>query len=69
MQEKVRKAGDEPEGSDSGTRPSRPDGVDKVTGRARFGADVHLPNMLIGKVLRSPHAHARSRSSDTTTGS
>ena len=47
-----------------GTRPVRPDGVDKVTGRARFGADVHLPNMLVGKVLRSPHAHARIRSVD-----
>ena len=49
-----------------GTRPVRPDGVDKVTGRARFGADVHLPNMLVGKVLRSPHAHARIRSVDTS---
>jgi len=48
-----------------GTRPLRPDGVDKVTGRAKFGADIHLPNMLIGKVLRSPHAHARIRSIDT----
>jgi CO/xanthine dehydrogenase Mo-binding subunit len=42
-----------------GTRPLRPDGVDKVTGRAKFGADLHVANMLIGKVLRSPHAHAR----------
>ena len=41
-----------------GTRPIRPDGVDKVTGRAKFGADLQLPGMLIGKVLRSPHAHA-----------
>ena len=49
-----------------GTRPVRPDGVDKVTGRARFGADVHLPNMLVGKVLRSPHAHGRIRSIDTS---
>ena len=49
-----------------GTRPVRPDGVDKVTGRARFGADVHLPNMLVGKVLRSPHAHARIRSIDAS---
>ena len=49
-----------------GTRPVRPDGVDKVTGRARFGADVHLPNMLVGKVLRSPHAHARIGSIDTS---
>ena len=42
-----------------GTRPVRPDGVDKVTGRAQFGADLNLPNMIYGKVLRSPHAHAR----------
>ncbi|UCC62534.1 MAG: xanthine dehydrogenase family protein molybdopterin-binding subunit [Anaerolineae bacterium] len=44
-----------------GTRPSRHDGTDKVTGRALFGADVRLPGMLYGKVLRSPHAHARIR--------
>ena len=49
-----------------GTRPVRPDGVDKVTGRARFGADFSLPNMLVGQVLRSPHAHARIRSIDTS---
>ncbi|WP_119461903.1 xanthine dehydrogenase family protein molybdopterin-binding subunit [Rhodospirillaceae bacterium SYSU D60014] len=49
-----------------GTRPLRPDGVDKVTGRARFGADMAAPGMLIGKVLRSPHAHARIRSIDTS---
>ncbi len=45
-----------------GGRPVRPDGVDKVTGRAKFGADLKLPGMLIGQVLRSPHAHARIRS-------
>src|SRR5262245_13333515 len=49
-----------------GTRPVRPDGVDKVTGRAKFGADLHLPNMLVGKVLRSPHAHARIKSIDVS---
>jgi CO/xanthine dehydrogenase Mo-binding subunit len=48
-----------------GTRPLRPDGVDKVTGRAKFGADLHVANMLVGKVLRSPHAHARIKSIDT----
>jgi CO/xanthine dehydrogenase Mo-binding subunit len=42
-----------------GTRPDRPDGVDKVTGRARYGADMALPGMLHAAVLRSPHAHAR----------
>jgi len=47
-----------------GTRPVRPDGIDKVTGRAAFGADLNLPNMLQGKVLRSPHAHARIKSID-----
>ncbi|MGZ8266668.1 MAG: xanthine dehydrogenase family protein molybdopterin-binding subunit [Burkholderiales bacterium] len=49
-----------------GTRPIRPDGVPKVTGVARFGADYALPGMLWGKVLRSPHAHARIRSIDTS---
>ncbi len=47
-----------------GTRPVRPDGVDKVTGRAAFGADFTLPGMLFGLVLRSPHAHARIKSVD-----
>lgn len=49
-----------------GTRPIRHDGVDKVTGRARYGADVNLPGMLHGKVLRSPHAHARIKSIDAS---
>ena len=49
-----------------GTRPVRPDGVPKVTGAAKFGADYHLPGMIYGKVLRSPHAHARIRSIDTS---
>jgi len=49
-----------------GTRGPRPDGVDKVTGRAQFGADISVPGMLIGKVLRSPHAHARINSIDTS---
>jgi CO/xanthine dehydrogenase Mo-binding subunit len=48
-----------------GTRPLRPDGVDKVTGRAKFGADANAPGMLVGKILRSPHAHARIRAIDT----
>ncbi len=41
-----------------GTRPIRPDGTDKVTGRAQYGADVRLTGMLYGRVKRSPHAHA-----------
>jgi len=49
-----------------GTRPIRPDGVDKVTGRARYGADISMPGLLYGKVLRSPHAHARIKSIDAT---
>ncbi len=49
-----------------GTRPIRPDGVPKVTGRALYGADLKLPGMLYGKVLRSPHAHARIKSIDTS---
>src|SRR6201988_3112966 len=42
-----------------GTRPIRHDGIEKVTGRAKYGADYSFPGMLFGKVLRSPHAHAR----------
>ena len=49
-----------------GTRPERPDGVDKVTGRAKFGADMTAPGMLHGAILRSPHAHARILSIDTS---
>lgn len=49
-----------------GTRPVRPDGLDKVTGKARFGADLVLPGMLEGAVLRSPHAHARIVAIDTS---
>ena len=49
-----------------GTRPIRHDGADKVTGRARYGADVHAAGLLHGKILRSPHAHARIKSIDTS---
>jgi CO/xanthine dehydrogenase Mo-binding subunit len=49
-----------------GTRPNRPDGVDKVTGRARFGADVTAPGMLHAAIVRSPHAHARIIRIDTS---
>src|ERR1700736_4067488 len=48
-----------------GTRPIRHDGVDKVTGRAKYGADYSFPGMLFGKVLRSPHAHALIKSIKT----
>ncbi|HEX5452651.1 MAG TPA: hypothetical protein VFX06_02565, partial [Stellaceae bacterium] len=49
-----------------GTRPIRPDGVPKVTGRAMYGADLTMPGTLYGKMVRSPHAHARIRSIDTS---
>jgi len=49
-----------------GTRPVRHDGLDKVTGRANYGADFTLPGLLHGYVLRSPHAHARIVSIDTS---
>ena len=49
-----------------GTRPIRHDGADKVTGRAKYGGDFEMAGMLHGKVLRSPHAHARIKSIDTT---
>src|SRR5712692_1977310 len=48
-----------------GTRPIRHDGVEKVTGQARYGADMRLPGMLYGKILRSPYAHARIKSINT----
>ncbi|QIA25773.1 xanthine dehydrogenase family protein molybdopterin-binding subunit [Mesorhizobium sp. AA22] len=49
-----------------GTRPIRPDGVDKVTGRARYGADFNMAGQLVGRVLRSPHPHATIRKIDTS---
>src|ERR1700751_5050839 len=48
-----------------GTRPIRHDGVEKVTGAARYGADYSFPGMLFGRVLRSPHAHAIVKSIKT----
>jgi CO/xanthine dehydrogenase Mo-binding subunit len=67
MQEKI---GNPPVGGHDydiiGTRPIRPDGVDKVTGRAKFGADYRLAGQLVGHVLRSPHPHARIVSIDTS---
>ena len=47
-----------------GTRPLRHDGMDKVTGRAVYGADVQFPGMIHGRILRSPYAHARVRGID-----
>ena len=47
-----------------GTRPVRHDGIDKVTGHALYGADFSMAGQIYGKVLRSPHAHARIKSID-----
>lgn len=44
----------------------RAEGPDKVTGRTRYAADVPCEGLLWGKVLRSPHAHARIRGIDAT---
>ena len=49
-----------------GTRPIRHDGADKVTGRALYGGDFNTAGLLHGKILRSPHAHARIKSVDTS---
>ena len=49
-----------------GTRPIRHDGMEKVTGKALYGADVQLPNMSHGAILRSPHAHAKINSIDSS---
>jgi xanthine dehydrogenase molybdenum-binding subunit len=44
----------------------RIDGVDKVTGSAKYAADIKLENMLHAKLLRSPHAHAKVKRIDTS---
>src|SRR5215472_6064377 len=49
-----------------GTRVSRLDGPDKVSGRAKYTYDVNRPGMLYGKILRCPHAHAKIVSIDTS---
>lgn len=49
-----------------GSRVEKLDAADKVTGRARFGSDVTLPRLLVGKILRSPHAHAMIKQIDIT---
>ena len=49
-----------------GTRPVRHDGADKVTGKAVYTDDLHVPNMVFGAFVRSPHAHARIVSIDTS---
>src|SRR4029450_7282525 len=52
-----------------GRRTPKVDALDKVTGRAQFSADVALPRMLVGKVLRSPYTHARIKRIDTSKAS
>ena len=49
-----------------GTRPVRHDGLEKVNGKARFAADMTKPRMIHGHVLRSPYAHAKILSIDTS---
>ncbi len=54
-----------PEGKEVvGGRFSRKDAYEKVTGRAKYPDDIKLPNMLWGKILTSPYAHARIKSID-----
>src|SRR5260370_14376225 len=44
----------------------RVDAIDKVTGAARYAADMNLPGMLWGKFVRSPYPHARIKRIDTS---
>ncbi len=66
MQEKIGNPPIEGEFKYIGTRQVRPDGIDKVTGRAKFGADMNMAGQLTGRVLRSPHPHARIVKIDTS---
>ncbi len=43
----------------------RPDGLEKVTGKAIYTTDIYLPNMLIGRAKRSPYPFARIRGINT----
>lgn len=49
-----------------GQRVQRVEGFEKVTGSSQYIADIYLPGMLVGKVLRSPFPHARIRAIDTS---
>ena len=55
-----------PQPSVIGARIPMVDGVDKVTGTGKYADDLTLPGMLVGKILHSPHPHARIRSIDTS---
>src|SRR6476469_8832656 len=49
-----------------GQRPVRHDGADKVTGKAIYTADLTLPNMMHGKIVRRPHPHAQIKKIDAS---
>ncbi len=55
-----------PEHTVIGTSLAKVDGPERVTGKAAFGADLDLPNMLWAKLVRSPYAHARIKKIDTS---
>ena len=59
-------AGKAAEGGVVGRSGPKIDGKARITGQARFVADMKLPRMVHGKFLRSPHAHARIVSVDLT---
>src|SRR5215217_1146431 len=64
--DKLGKSGKQQKYKVIGTRPIRHDGVDKVTGRAKYGADIQLTGMLHARVLRSTVAHGRIVRIDTS---
>ena len=49
-----------------GKRVPRKEGPEKATGRAKYTVDIQLPGMLVGRILRSPHPHARIIGIDTS---
>lgn len=53
-------------GHQIGRSVQRIDALDKVTGRAKYANDLHLPGMTYAVFLRSPHGHARIKSIDTS---
>ncbi len=61
-----RKAGGDGKYNVLGTNPIRHDGLERVTGKARYGADVRVQGTLHAKILRSPHAHALIKKIDTS---
>ncbi len=57
-------AGTGPAAHAAGQRTPLIDGIEKVTGRARYTADLPFPDALVGRILRSPVAHGTIRSID-----